>query len=65
MNYPRTLWSADTQLMLITPAEYETLPDGIVLTDINGKKYTKGKDYVDQDTRGGFLAFGFVATESN
>lgn len=48
---PNSLW-------LVTPAEFEKLPDGMVFESIGGKFYTKGKDYIDQDVRGGHLAFG-------
>ncbi len=47
-----------TTTELLTPAEYDDLPDGIVLISISGDKKIKGKDSIDQDTRGGFLAWG-------
>lgn len=45
---------------LLQPAELETLPDGTVLYDINGVKAVKGTDNIDDDTRGGFLAYGIL-----
>ena len=45
---------------LITPSQLKELPDGTVLYSINGKKAVVGVDYVDGDTRGGFLAYGFL-----
>jgi hypothetical protein len=54
MNY----W--DERLALFTPEEYEQLPDGTELYSIGGKKLIKGKDYIDQDTRFGYLAVGVV-----
>ena len=47
-----------TTTNLLTPEEYQDLPDDIVLISISGEKKIKGVDYVDQDTRGGFLAWG-------
>ena len=54
------LWSEQTKLWLFTPAEYAMLPNGFVLTCIDGKEYTKGVDYIDDDTRAGCLAFGVI-----
>lgn len=52
-------WDDDKELYLFTPEEFEKLPDGFVLTSINGiKTYVKGVDRIDQDTRFGHLAFG-------
>lgn len=48
----------DNSLWLITPAEYEKLPDGIELEAINKKTKVKGKDVIDQDVRFGHLAWG-------
>lgn len=49
-----------TIIELIRPEEFATLPDGTVLRSIRGETKVKGTDYCDNDTRGGFLAFGFV-----
>ena len=50
--------SWDGKLWLFNEDEFNKLPDGFELKCINGKTYTKGKDYIDMDTRGGWLAFG-------
>ena len=47
-------------LWLVTPKELTELPDGIVLTCIDGSTAVKGKDYIDDDTRGGVLAYGIM-----
>jgi len=52
----------EAELQLITPAQLKQLPNGTVLTSINGRKVTVGKDVIDGDTRGGFLAYGFAKT---
>lgn len=44
---------------LITKSELDALPDGTeVIRCIDGEKLIKGKDYLDNDTRFGYLAFG-------
>lgn len=48
----------DEHLYLFTLAEYELLPDGFELACIDGTKQTKGKDYIDLDTRFGYIAYG-------
>lgn len=48
----------DEHLWLFTPEEYEQLPDGIELTDINGGVAVKGKHNIDMDTRFGYIAYG-------
>lgn len=45
---------------LIHIDNYKDIPNGTELYDIFGKKYIKGKDYIDNDTRGGYLAFGIL-----
>ena len=51
-------WNEEKTLWLITPEEFAKLPDGFELTNIFGKKAIKGKDYIDDDTRFGHLAYG-------
>jgi hypothetical protein len=46
------------RLYLFTEAEFNKLPDGIVLESIMGDKVIKGKDYIDLDQRFGYLAYG-------
>ena len=51
--------SDGVMIQLLTPKEYEDLPYGTPLIDINGECLIKGNDTdEDQDTRFGFLAFG-------
>lgn len=45
-------------LELVTPEEFEALPDGTVLYSIIGERVTKGVDDIDDDTRAGYIAFG-------
>jgi hypothetical protein len=52
-----TFWGED-ELWLFTPEEFEQLPDGIELTSIVGTCAVKGRNEIDQDTRGGYLAWG-------
>jgi hypothetical protein len=52
-------WSnEENPLYLITPEEYNQLPDGTQLECIDGTFVIKGVDYIDQDTRFGYIAFG-------
>ena len=46
------------KLKLITAKELEKLPTGTELVCIDGSKKVVGIDYIDDDTRGGFLAYG-------
>ena len=45
---------------LLTEKEFEELPNGALVVDIFGCEAIKGKDYIDNDTRGGYLAFGIL-----
>ena len=52
-------WSDyDHKLLLLTPREFEALPDGTVVTSIAGEKLTKGVGHFDDDIRFGHLAYG-------
>lgn len=51
-------WDEDHELLLLTPAEIEALPDGTVLGCIDGSTATKGADEIDTDVRFGHTAFG-------
>ena len=55
-----TSWKLDdgSVIQLVTPAELKDLPNGTVLLDIFGEKVTLGVDVIDDDTRGGYLAYG-------
>lgn len=50
-------------LWLLTPDELEQVPDGTILTCINGTKVTKGQDFIDGDTRYGLLAYGLLESQ--
>jgi len=47
-------------LDLITPKLFDYLPKGTELVSISGDRRRKGIDYIDGDTRYGFLAYGFL-----
>jgi hypothetical protein len=51
-------WDDEKTLWLVTPEEFEQLPDGFVLTCIDGDTAIKGKDKIDDDTRFGHIAYG-------
>lgn len=46
------------RLWIFTPEEYNQLPDGMILTCINGKDAIKGVDEIDMDIRFGHMAYG-------
>jgi len=50
----------DDNLWLLTTDEFNEIPDGTVLTCIDGTTATKGVDEIDMDTRLGYLAYGIV-----
>lgn len=56
----RTVWGAGDKdhLWLLKPDELELIPDGTTLVCINGTTKVVGQDYIDNDTRGGLLAYG-------
>ncbi len=58
-------WSdrQDDPLWLLTPAEFEMVPDGTVLVCISGKRSTKGVDCIDLDTRAGYIAHGLLDSQ--
>jgi hypothetical protein len=51
-------WSEQGNLWLLTPAEFDQLPDGIELGCIDDTTVVKGRDRIDDDTRAGHLAYG-------
>ena len=53
-------WDADHKLCLLTLQEYNDRPDGTLLECIDGEQLVKGQGYVDDDTRGGHLAWGVI-----
>lgn len=65
-EFDRAPWELPDGRMidLITPSEFHTIEVGAVLTSIRGEEVVKGIDYIDQDVRAGFLAFGFERKEA-
>lgn len=47
-------------LLLVPLALFAHIPNGAALTSISDEVLIKGKDSIDEDTRGGFLAFGVI-----
>jgi len=56
------LWDivGDGPLWLLTPEEFTEVPDGTVLLSISDNTRVKGKDYIDDDIRGGCIAYGLT-----
>jgi hypothetical protein len=48
----------DDKLYLLTPEEFDQLPDGVELTCIDGETAIKGKNTIDCDPRFRHLAYG-------
>lgn len=46
------------ELFLFTREEFKQIPDGTVLTSINGCACIKGTDVIDDDTRFSYMAYG-------
>ena len=53
-------WNKESGLYLIPLSDWKNWPNGIEVTSILGDTKIKGKDYIDEDTRGGLLAFGII-----
>lgn len=53
-------WNLEGDLWLFTEEEYKEVPDGTILLSINNQTKVKGKDYIDMDTRGGYIAYGLT-----
>lgn len=47
-------------ISLLSPEELARLPDGTRVVSIFGQEKIKGRDPIDNDTRGGRLAFGLL-----
>lgn len=45
-------------IILLTPTELERVPDGVAVLNIFGREFIKGVDRINNDTRGGYLAYG-------
>jgi hypothetical protein len=50
-------------LWLLTPGEFNLIPDGTVFTSIIGEKKVKGRDDIDMDTRGPYIAWGLLESQ--
>ncbi len=53
------------QLWLLTPEEFDCLPNGTKLQCIDQTEVIKGIDYIDQDTRMGVIAYGLLGSKSS
>ena len=51
-------WSKEGSLYLIPECLHEFLPNGLKVTSIMGNTCVVGKDYIDDDSRSGLLAYG-------
>ncbi len=51
-------WDEDSDLWLFTMAEFQQLPDGIVLESINGKKAVKGLDRIGHEQLWSYISWG-------
>lgn len=49
---------ADKKIQLLKPEELVCLPAGTVLYSIMGERVVVGTDYIDDDTRMGYIAYG-------
>lgn len=54
----RGMRSWDRHLYLIPLADWKNWPDGCEVVSIIGETIIKGKDSINEDTRGGLLAYG-------
>lgn len=52
-------------IILLTPEEMERVPDGTKVYSIFGNCVIKGTDYIDNDIRGGHLAYGVPIEQWN
>lgn len=51
------------KLWLLTPDEFELVPDGTVLVCISGETRVKGTAEFDRDTRAGYMAWGVLDSQ--
>ena len=65
-NIGFSLWSDEQPNLYLIPGYlYKFLPEGMELISISGEKKIVGKDYIDNDTRFGCLAFGIELKGAN
>jgi hypothetical protein len=50
----------DEKLWLLTPDEFDALPQGVMLQGINRRYVVKGRDRIDLDVRAGCMAYGLT-----
>lgn len=55
----------DKNLWLLTLEEFNQLPYGVQLQCVTGLTVIKGLNFVDDDTRGGCLAYGLTKELAN
>jgi hypothetical protein len=51
-------------IYLLRPADLPRVPSGATLLAIDGEVVTVGTSEIDNDTRGGYLAFGVLPAEA-
>lgn len=64
-THPLSVLPEGSIIRLVTPAEFSGIPDGTELYCIDGRKVIKGTDYIDDDTRLGCMAFGYLSSTPN
>ena len=57
-------WDEKHELLLVPLKLFNQIPDGTEFTCISGEKAVKGKDPIDDDTRGGLMAYGVKASDA-
>ena len=50
-------------VFLITPEQLKQIPDGTILSDLDGKKVVKKGNNLSNSTRGGYIAYGFTSAD--
>ena len=57
-NAPIKLLAIDEDIILFPAEWYSIIPDGFIVTGLNGEQYPFKNGYIDDDTRFGCLAYG-------
>lgn len=60
--WSRTFLFDGKTLYLCPEVEFDRVPNGTAMCSISGERVVKGRDPIDNDTRGGYLAFGVLVT---
>lgn len=60
-------WKLDDgrTIKLLTPEQLTRCTQGTRLICIDGKEYVVGRDHIDDDTRGSYLAYGVLPSDPN